>query len=155
MLPWGLTARTVERIAAGLVIVGLLGWIYHQGGKSCRNQVQTEKAHQETEQAKTDVRNAHEVAREEREYHETISRPVDPVPAVRLCRPRSAPVPTPRAPTEGAHEAPLDRSDHPHDDQEGPGPDIGPELVTAGRNADAQVKGLQDYILNVCLKPRP
>lgn len=157
ILPWGLTTRTVERIAAGVVIVGLLVWIYHQGGVKCRADVAITQAHQQVQQAKVDARDTVELAHQRSDYDARLATPPAAPPVVRLCQPRHAVVQSsPAARPQDHGEARLGGEDSP-DGAGGPapGPDIGPALVTTGRDGDAQIEALQAYIAKVCLAPRP
>jgi hypothetical protein len=72
--------------------------------------------------------------------------PVD-APHVSLCHYAPAAVPKTTTPRPGADEAPAVRKPDPS-----PPRDVGPPLVKIGRDSDAHVKALQDYITKICLR---
>lgn len=128
-----------------LVAAFLFG--YHQGRLGIEvhdaREVIKQVAHNESAQKIEDST----IAIEAKAYDDLLLEPV-PAPVVRLCTNARA-VPASRPAALAAHaEAPGREPDQPDLIQ---GPDIGRPLVTAGRDADAQIAGLQDYITRVCL----
>lgn len=136
----------IEVIAGLLLIWGTVLYIEHRGAQACINEnkaaVVKQEAHNEAK-AKTD---ADTINQEAQTYHATLAAP-DPIdaPHVSLCHYTPSTVPSTPAPRSLPHEvAPSGRADSSH-------PDVGPPLVKAGIDSDAQVRGLQDYITRVCL----
>lgn len=141
----------VAWIAAVLVLaLCLVIGLEHRGAQKClaANEVLDQKA--EIHNAAVDATNTEIIDHEAREYAEALSRPVLRPITVSLCdrtaasRPVRRPEATARQVDEGAG---LPRPDNP-----APMSDraVGPELQAVGRDADAQIAGLQDYIRRVC-----
>jgi hypothetical protein len=99
---------------------------------------------------KTEARDDGTIAIEEKAYDDAILQPVA-APVVRLCVASAAAVSQTTAPAGRPHATAAGGAEHQPDFVQGP--DIGRPLVTAGRDADALIAGLQDYVAKVCRAP--
>lgn len=138
----------------GGIAAAVLGWswlCYHQG--SLAPQLAEAKKELKVD-ARADAKRATDskTVAEEAKTYEAATDPLKPVdaPHVSVCyyAPAAAPVPAARAPGSGtAAPTPLPTATPPTPVS---GPDIGRPSVQVGRDADAQVVGLLDYIERVC-----
>lgn len=138
-------------IGAAVLALSLFLAGYHFGGLAPKLAcVQAQVKTEALAQAKR-TKDTATVAEEAKTY-DAATDPVQPLPApvVRVCRAPPAPAAVPNAAASGfrAHEATPLPAAAPRDPL--PGPDIGRPVVQAGRDADAQIAGLQDYIAKVC-----
>lgn len=140
----------VASLAAG----GLALYNHHErviGATQCVNAVKESNSKQDAHNAAVQASDAATVHQEGQDYAKARSAPVtDPV-RVYLVAPRVPDVQEPAAPAApgpGADAAP----DNGGADHGGPVPpqSFGPELQAIGKDADAQIRGLQDYINRVC-----
>jgi hypothetical protein len=142
--PW-----VIEAGLALLVIVGFALWERHQGAASCRRAdaalVKEQIAHNRDLKAQGTTT----VFQEAHDYHDAIAAPIARPVRLRVCPPGRE---VPRAGSAGQISdgpSPIREPDHP---EAVPSESTGPELQMIGRQADAQVRELQHYILNVCSK---
>lgn len=146
MIPLWLKLATVLAVAGGLLTVG-----FTEGARYKDNAWQARWSARDASDARANADRAKAaipvIAKEGDDYAKAVATPpVDP-PHVWVCpHAPAAASDVRRAPAAGpAPDAPAHVPD--------PAPrDIGPAIVTVGADADAQVKGLQDYIRDVCLK---
>jgi hypothetical protein len=142
--PW-----LIEAILVIALILGFALYERHQGAASCRRADAALVKEQEAHNRDLKAQGTTTVFLEGQTYHDAIAAPVSRPLVVRLCKPSgSGGVPqasTAANSTDGG--TPL-RGDPPPT----VGPDIGDGLIRNDRQADAQVNGLRDYILNVCSK---
>jgi hypothetical protein len=149
-----MTALAWLKLGAGAAVAIVWSWFcYHQGGLACQVKTSNAVAKEEATQLHQDQADAKAIASEGTTYAQVLdTNPVDP-PHVSLCyysTGASAPVPRPAPAVPGpAHAAELPAPAQ-HVADPTPGPDIGPDLEQLARQADAQVKGLEDYIEKVC-----
>ena len=148
-------SQAAERIVwvLALVLVSALvifGYSWHErrvGAAGCIQSVQKTNAAAEVKEEKQHAVDTGTVQREGTTYAAQIAAPVIRAPIIRLCPeiPRS-PVPA------AAGAGPEDHAQAPggEGDQGRPTTWDSTPVVRAGRDADAQIAGLQDYILNVC-----
>jgi hypothetical protein len=144
-----------------LLLAAWSGFCYWQGGQGTRLEVATQ---QETIDAKLETKRANDetiVQKEGTTYAKATAAPIpDAVaPVVSVCYYRTAPaVPSARPAGSGAHE-PAAVPNAGGGDPYLPAPTLirwnTKPLVRIGRDADAQVAGLQDYINRVCLAKAP
>jgi hypothetical protein len=147
---FGKVNRTLIEIVAGILLfVAFVAYERHRGAEQCIADNKAAVHEQDVHNAQVHGGQVVEVKREAEEYKNEIARPVAPAPVVRLCpRPRTVPATSPAGPVD-------------HDEAEHRKPD--PELpavaewnsepvVRAGRDADAQIKVLEEYINNGCQK---
>lgn len=135
-----------------LLIVGALigGVLYerHEGAQGCEARGAQAAEQQQVHNAGLDA-HASDVNQSIGEdlHAEQSAAPAADAPHVLVCPPAKAARPRPVLPaapaSAGADAAPAVPA--------APARDIGPPIDTAGRDADAQVKGLQRYITEVCL----
>lgn len=140
--------RTLIEIVAFLAMVGGFAlYERHQGAVKCVAADVAAVTKEETHEAVKAATHAKTINEEAQTYANTVAAP-DPIdsPHVSLCHYTPTALPSAPAPRPLPHEAtPSGKSDPP------PAVDVGPPLVKVGVDVDAQVKGLQDYIRNVCL----
>ncbi len=139
-------------IEAGLVVLVILAfalWERHQGSASCRRADAALVKEQEAHNRDLKAQGTTTVFQEAHDYHDAIAAPVARPVHLRMCPPgREVPASdTTRQFSDGA--APIRGADHP---EAVPSESAGPELQMIGKRADAQVRELQHYILNVCSK---
>lgn len=147
----GLSQFEERLIWVAIVIVIIMGFTWHErhvGAEQCIQRDQKATATQETHNAAVLAQGVTTVYQEATDYNDAISAPVARPVHVRVCEsPAPSPVPDPAAAgpvSDGS--PPLPGSDH-----AAPVPsDIGPELQAVGRDADAQIVELQDYVRRVC-----
>lgn len=139
-------------IEAGLLVLAVVGFaLYeqHKGAASCRRAdaalVQEQEAHNRDLKAKGTVT----VFQEGHDYHDAITAPVARPVHLRVCSP-SGEVRPPGTPGQ-ISDGPADLREPDHTEAV-PSESTGPELQMIGKQADAQVRELQHYILNVCSK---
>lgn len=147
MSPWVVKGALALLI---LVLTFALGW--RTGGASCRVSDAAKVLKQVESNSKQESLDEIHITREAITLAAAQASPVA-APVVRLCNPppRSVPATTPARP-EPDGEAPIRGLDS---SNAVPGPDIGRPLVQSGRDADAQVIALQDYIQHVCRVEAP
>jgi hypothetical protein len=144
-------------ILAIAAIAGFVAWERHQGAQSVKVHDQVAVANKIAQNARQEVKDTHEVAKEKADYDQANLAPVA-APSVRLCHYTPA---MPRAHPAGPdlHAGATDRAqDLPGPGQGGQplpspdlGEDIGPDLIRHAREADLLLAGAQAYIRNVCL----
>lgn len=122
---------------------------YHFGGQSCRLADATAVTKQEAHNEAKAATDAQTINQEAQTYHAATTAAPDPTPALVCVRKYTAPRPL----SETATARPRDDgpTDLPAPDR--PGFDPGPKLAPIGREADARVTYLQNYIARVCLAP--
>lgn len=137
--------RLALEIVAGVVLViATVLYLEHRGAAACKAADVEAVTKQETINEAKESKAIIEITDEDKTYHEAVTAPVD-APVVRVCRNQASPVlPTTTSPS-GPNVQPPIRTELIE------GPDIGKPILTEGRNADAQVKALQEYVTKVCL----
>lgn len=119
---------------------------YHFGGLGPKLKDASAAAKVERQEVTTLQSDAARINQEAKTFENAQDPALDPIPApsVRLCHYTRAPSvdASPSAGPGAPAPVPLRAAD--------PGPDIGPGLRAIGRQADAQVAGLIDYIYHVC-----
>jgi hypothetical protein len=140
---------SIERIIAygailAMLVIGIPWYFEHRGAKECKAAdvaaVATQEAHN-ADVVKTDTATNTQI---EDTLHAAQIAPIA-APVVRLCYYKASPLPNPTPTTSGPDVSPTVR------EEPVAGPDIGRPILTQGRNADAQIAGLQSYITKVCL----
>ena len=139
----------IERVIAyglilAMLVIGVPWYFEHRGAKECKAEDKTAVTKQEAHNvdvAKTDTATNVKI---EDTLHEAQIAPIA-TPVVRLCYYKANPVPNPTPTAGGSNVAPSVR------EEPVAGPDIGRPILIQGRNADAEITGLQTYIKNVCL----
>lgn len=144
--------RLLLEIAAGLLVIATFFWFRHH-----EQQIGVERERSAVNRAVLDAQEAARVEYEKKatvassigdRYEAEIAKPVA-APVVRIVRVRdpaicpgqvSSPATTARKPDAEARE------------REEAAPDIGVGVVTVGRDADAQIRALQAYVAEVCVK---
>lgn len=140
--------RLAIEIIAGLLLVwGTVTYLEHRGAAACKAANALAVTAQEARNAAKAAVDAQTINQEAQTYHEATSAAPDPTPALVCVRKYAAPRPV----SETATARP--RNDGPTDlpAPDRPGFDPGPRLTPIGREADARVTYLQDYIARVCL----
>lgn len=146
------------KLIAWLVSVVLTAVLaYHQGSLAPELAAEKNVANQEGAQLQKDTADVGITQKEAKDYEHAVAVP-DPIPLpdVRVCYYKPAPTVSSSHPTAPRVDAgPAVRTEPAQDPQ--PGPNIAPAIATEGREANAQVNGLQDYIKRVCRagEPRP
>lgn len=139
-------------IEAGLVLLVILGfalWERHQGAASCRREDAALVKRQEDHNRDLKAQGTTTVVQEAHDYHDAIAAPVARPVRLRVCPPsREVPSAGSAGPISDGPTR-LREPDHP---EAVPSESTGPELQMIGKRADAQVRELQHYILNVCSK---
>lgn len=138
--------------AAAFLLIASFGAGWHFGGQSGKLADTAHVAQQEAGVIKQTASDTAQINDEAKHYADAQLVPVS-APAVSLCH--YTPAAVPRAAAAGplphaAAELPAANPPNPV-----PGPDIGRPLVSIGRDANAQVAALQDYINHVCRVPAP
>jgi hypothetical protein len=139
----------IEIVAGILAIVGFAFFERHRGAADCVADNKEAVHSQDVHNAEVHGEQSAIVQNEAKEFKDETSRPIVDAPVVRVCpRARTMPAPSSAAPVDhgdaslrgGNQEVPtvVDWDSRP--------------VVRAGRDADAQIKQLQDYITNVCQK---
>lgn len=142
--------RLYLELAAATALLGGFLWFraheQHLGREKCER---AQAAAVWTQAAKDQVQHNSDlqtIAKLRGDYLDALNRPVTDAPVVRIVRVRDSAgrlhVPSACATAAGADAAPPDRASDTVD--------IGAPLVIAGRNADAQIAGLQRYIREIC-----
>jgi len=141
--PW-----VIEAVLAILLIIGFALYERHQGARSCEVNDKAAVAKDEQKAASDYAKGVTTVFQEAATYDAAIRAPVDRPIHVGLCQPsRRGPAAQDPAPSPGADAAaPVRAASAPDPVQR----DVGPELLTVGRDANAQVIALQSYIRDVC-----
>jgi hypothetical protein len=139
--------RTIIEVLAVLALVGGFAlYEQHRGAAKCIAADAAAVAKQEVHVAVKGELDAKTINDEARVFKNVLAEPAPiDVPHVRLCHYTPAALPRAAAPRPLPDAAPAGRS------QDQGTPDLGPPLVKVGRDSDAQVIGLQDYVKNVCL----
>jgi hypothetical protein len=137
----------IELVAASLLIGGFTLYERHAGAAQCVQAVHVATAHEEGVQQAQAADDSKTIAIEAEAYAKAHQPDPDAIPApiVRVCH--YSPLAVPSARPAGLSP------DAPRDDGAAsavPGPNVGPDLVQVGHVADAQIAGLQDYIVRVC-----
>ena len=147
---FGLTQLQERLISLGIMAVAavcMFFYIEHLGAQKCLQNVEKASAIEESKQATQYTADQGTVSNEGKTYEAAKTAPVAPAPVVRLC---------PRLPRQAVQAAAGSGSAVDGKAPGGGGDSAQPTLwdstpvVKAGRDADAQIAGLQDYILNVC-----
>lgn len=147
----GLTQLEERIIWIAIVVVVIIGFAWHErhlGAEKCIQGDEKAAAIQEAHNADILSRGTTTVFQEAAEYHEAIATPVAHPVRVMCESPRTHEVPAAAASGPVSNGA----ASLPGPDHSAPVPDqsIGPELQAVGRDADAQIIELQDYIRRVC-----
>lgn len=146
-----LAAWAIELILAGLIVLAFLLWNWHErhvGAQGCLKSDAAAVARDQSQAQKEYVLGQTTVFNEASDYDRTIHAPVEHPIHVSLCQ-------SPRGGSPAQDPAPS-AVDHANAPVSEPGAgsavqrDIGPELLAIGRDADAQVSALEDYVLKVC-----
>jgi hypothetical protein len=140
--PW-----VVEVALAILLVFGFALYERHQGAQRCVVADKAAVAKDEQKAASDYAKGVTTVFQEASTYDAAIHVPVDHPLHVSLCSPRSGPAAQDPAPAQERDAAAPVRAESA---QQPVQRDIGPELLTIGRDADAQVIALQSYIRDVC-----
>src|SRR6266404_8739410 len=147
---FGLSMLQERLILLGVFILVIFGFAWHErhiGAQKCLQNVDKASAIEESKQATQYTADQGTVSNEGKTYEAAKTAPVAPAPVVRLC---------PRLPRQAVQAAAGSGSAVDGKAPGGGGDSAQPTLwdstpvVKAGRDADAQIAGLQDYILNVC-----
>ncbi|SRR6266404_3686015 len=147
---FGLSMLQERLILLGVFILVIFGFAWHErhiGAQKCLQNVDKANAIEESKQATQYTADQGTVSNEGKTYEAAKTAPVAPAPVVRLC---------PRLPRQAVQATPDAGSTT--DGKASGGREASPgvtawdttALVKAGRDADAQIAGLQDYILQVC-----
>lgn len=153
---FGLTALETKLavIAGGLVlaliVLGTFAWHERSvGAMKCIQGDEKAAAEQDVHNAAILAQGQTTVYQEASDYHEAVSTPVAHPVHVSVCQPPSSHQMHPATPTGSLSDgtSALSGSDHA---AAVPDESLGPELQAVGRDADAQVNELRDYILRVC-----
>jgi hypothetical protein len=145
-------------IWAAIVFLALiLGALYerHQGAQSCLAADAVAATKQQVKVAVGQASATAEVAKEMSDYAQATGQPVTTAPIVRVCPAAKPSRPGPVLPAAAPAGAAARAAELPA----APGPaaagsDLGASLEAVGRDADAQVRGLIDYITQVCPPPQ-
>lgn len=141
--PW-----LIEILLAMLLLFGFALFERYEGGKSCRTADAQASVQQEAHNAALQAQGTTTIFQEVHDYHEAIAAPIAHPVQLRVC-PRTHEVLPASTPGSGSDEASASgAADH---GQAVPSESIGPELQAVGRDGDAQIAALQDYIRKVCL----
>ena len=150
-----MTVIAYAKWIGGAVALTLYSWFWwHMGGESTRLKVATAQVHQEVQAQQKDNHDRTTVAQEAKTYEAAALDPIA-APDVRVCHYTPAPAPVPSTHPAGPRTDAPAPSREPDPVPDVPGPNIGPPLVRSAHLADAQVKGLQDYITHVCQARAP
>ena len=147
---FGLSKLEGALILTLLLAVVVVGWTLYERHAGAAGCLQGVKATNTAAEAKEETQHATDVGTVQKEgttYAGQIAAPVIRAPIIRLCPE------VPRSPMPAAAGAgPEDHAEAPgrEADQGRPTTWDSTPVVRAGRDADAQIAGLQDYILKVC-----
>ena len=152
-----MTITLAERLAwaAIALVCAVLGiaWERHEGAQSCVERDTAAGTHQEVVTAAAEATGSAEVAKEIEDYARATNQPITTAPHISVCvaaQPSAARAVLPaRASRASAHAAA---------DVPAAGASVarvldGERLEEIARQADAQIAGLQDYVLRVCPPP--
>src|SRR6266404_9496551 len=147
---FGLSMLQERLILLGVLVIVIFGFAWHErhiGAQKCLQNVEKASAIEEGKQATQYTADQGTVSNEGKTYEAAKTAPIAPAPVIRLCPhlPRQAVQAAPSAGSQADGKAPGGA-----DDSQGVTVWDTTALVKAGRDADAQITGLQDYILNVC-----
>lgn len=134
-----------------LVFIGGALYLEHRGAEQCISADQVAAAKQETHNAVLEAQGTTTVFQEAHDYHDAIAAPIAHPVQLRVCEP-SSPRQVLSAASAGSISHDVPTVPGPSDGPPVPSELIGPKLQAVGRDADAQVRELQHYVLNVCLK---
>ena len=141
-----------ERLAfVGVIILVVIGFAWHEryvGAQGCLKNVEKANAVEQAKEVKQHTVDVTTATSEGETFAKTTAAPLaKPAPTIRLCPPLrgKALLPSSAARPEANAEVPSG-GENP---QQPTFWDTTP-IVKAGRDADAQIAGLQDYITNVC-----
>lgn len=153
---FGLTALETKLIViAAILIIALLalgGFAWHErgvGAVKCLQADATATAVQEAHNVAVQAQGTTTVYQEASDYHEAVSAPIARPVRLRLCQPSVARPVSDSTPARSDRDgtATLRGADHSDSMPNEPG---GPELQAVGRDANAQIAELQDYVRKVC-----
>jgi hypothetical protein len=147
---FGLTQLEERLVWIVLAVLIVLGFSWHErriGAAGCELNVKAADAAAEVKEEKQHSADVGTVQKEGTTYAVTIAAPVLPAPIIRLCP--DLHVPPLQASAVGGPETHAEAADRGEDSGQPATWDSTP-VVRAGRDADAQIAGLQDYILKVC-----
>lgn len=146
----GLSMLQERLILLGVLIIVIFGFAWHErhiGAQKCLQNVEKASALEEGKQATQYTADQRTVSNEGKTYEAAKTASVAPAPVIRLC---------PKLPRQTVQVASGTRPKADAKASSGGGDSPQPALwdstpvVKAGRDADAQISGLQDYILYVC-----
>ena len=147
---FGLSKLESSLILTLLLAVVIVGWTWyeqHAGAAGCLQSVQKTNAATEVKEEKQHSADTETVHHEGATYALQIAAPILPAPIIRLCPElHVAPLQASAAPGPEPDAKAADRGEDP---QRATTWDSTP-VVQAGRDANAQIAGLEDYILKVC-----
>jgi len=139
--------RLIIEILAGVALAGgLILYFEHRGAQACLKADAAAAQKQETHNEVKAALDAQTINQEAKTYAQAVAVAPDPTPALVCVRKYQT-----RPLSETATARP--RNDGPTDlpKADSPGFDPGPRLTPIGREADARVAYLQNYIAQVCL----
>ena len=147
---FGLSKLESSLILTLLLAVVIVGWTWyerHAGAAGCLQGVKASNAAAEVKEEKQHSADTATVQREGVTYAVQIAAPIIAAPRIRLCPElHVAPLQASAAPGSEPDAKAADRGEDP---QRATTWDSTP-VVQAGRDANAQIAGLEDYILKVC-----
>ena len=148
---FGLTQLEERLLWVVVVVLVIVGFAWHErslGAAKCVQADERAAAAQEGHNAAVLAQGTTTVYQEASDYHEAVSAPIaHPVHVVcESPRTRGVPQAAPTGPVSNGAPA-LPGPDHA---AAVPDESLGPELQAVGRDADAQVRELQDYVRRVC-----
>ena len=144
MPPW-----VIEAALVALAILGFALYERYQGAASCRRADAALVAEQEAHNRDLKAKGTTTVFQEAHDYHDAIATPIARPVHLRVCPPSRE---VPAASSAGQlSDGPTRLRGNDHADVV-PSESTGPELQMIGKRADAQVRELQHYVLNVCSK---
>jgi hypothetical protein len=143
--------RTAVEVVAGVLVLTVLtaGFMWHErtlGAAHCVRQVMADAEREQQRAVQLDRKDSEAITHEIETYAAAVSVPVA-MPVVRLC-PRPAGVPRTASASRGGDAQTPSRTEN----QGNPRvfADVGEPLGRAGRDADAQLAMLQNYVTDVC-----
>lgn len=148
----------IEVVAVLGLLLGFAAWERHRGAQNCLNTNQTIIANQVSQAAVTTAVDRTHIEAEASTYADTLRQPVllinfPRVVCLREPAPAAVPGDRPAGPERDAgHRLPTPPGE-PLQLGAGEAGDIAAPAITVGRDANAQVKALKDYIHSVCLQP--
>jgi hypothetical protein len=148
----GLTQLEERLIWIAALVITIIGFAWHErhlGAEKCIEADERATAAQEAHNVAVLAQGTTTVYQEASDYHEAVTAPIARPVHLRVCQPSAtSPVPNaaPAGPVgNGAASLPGSGDAAPVQS------DVGPELQAVGRDADAQINQLQDYVRRVCL----